>query len=283
MSKLRYLNLGCGSHFHTDWVNVDFSKTGEGVIAQNLLEGIPFEDNTFEVVYHSHVLEHFPRDKARDFIQECYRVLMPGGIIRIAVPDLEQIVKNYIRLFETGKANLDNNEIRADYDWIMTEMYDQAVRSTSGGEMIKYLSKEKLDNEDFIYSRLGHEAKMIRQGMVSPHNRQSHRVPSLRNAYRLIRNAISPRNYKTHLFKLFFNKEYKLIELGKFRLSGEIHQWMYDSYSLGSLLKDVGFKKIDQKKFDHSNIPDWKYFSLDEVNDVVRKPDSLFMEAIKQI
>jgi predicted SAM-dependent methyltransferase len=281
MSKLPYLNLGCGSHFHTNWVNVDFSKTGEGVIAQNLLEGVPFEDNAFEVAYHSHVLEHFPRDTAKDFMKECYRVLKPGGIIRIAVPDLEQIVKNYIRLFETGKANPGDSEIRADYDWIMTEMYDQTVRSTSGGEMIKYLSKEKLDNEDFIYGRLGHEAKMIRQGMMDSRNQPPTKLSFLRKSYRTIRNTLSPRNYKPHFFRLFFNKEYKLIELGKFRLSGEVHQWMYDSYSLGNLLKDVGFNLIEQKKFNESNIPGWRSFSLDEVDNAVRKPDSLFMEAVK--
>jgi len=281
MSELPYLNVGCGSHFHPGWVNIDFSKTGEGVIAHNLLNGIPFRDNTFEVVYHSHVLEHFPKDKAKDFIQECYRTLKPGGIIRIAIPDLEQIVKNYIRLFEMGKAEPENSGIRADYDWIMTEMYDQTVRNTSGGEMIKYLSKEKLDNEDFIYSRLGYEGKMIRKGMIDLYNRPPNKVSFLRKTYRTIRNIISPRNYKTHFLKLFFHKEYKLIGLSQFRLSGEVHQWMYDSYSLSNLLKDAGFKHIEQKNFDKSNIVDWRSFSLDEMNNTIRKPDSLFMEAIK--
>jgi predicted SAM-dependent methyltransferase len=281
VSELPYLNLGCGSHFHPGWINVDFAKTGEGVIGHNLLNGVPFKDNTFEVVYHSHVLEHFPKDKAKDFIQECYRVLKPGGIIRIAVPDLEQIVKNYIRLFETGKAEAENSGIRADYDWIVTEMYDQTVRNTSGGEMLKYLSKEKLDNEDFIYSRMGYEGKMIRKGMIDLQNRPPDKVPFLRKTYRTIRNIISPRNYKTHFLKLFFPKEYKLIELSQFRLSGEVHQWMYDSYSLSNLLKDAGFRNIEKKDFDKSSIPAWRSFSLDEINNMIRKPDSLFVEGVK--
>ena len=45
MSKLNYLNLGCGSTFHKDWTNVDFVSTGEDVIAHNLLSGVPFNDN----------------------------------------------------------------------------------------------------------------------------------------------------------------------------------------------------------------------------------------------
>src|SRR6185312_6510958 len=229
MSKLPYINLGCGSHFHPGWVNVDFSKTGEDVIAQNLLNGIPFDDNTFEVVYHSHVLEHFPKHQAKAFIRECYRVLKPGGIIRVAVPDLEQIVKNYSRLLDLGKAEPENEKVRADYDWIMVEMYDQTVRTVGGGEMLKYLAKETLENEDFIYKRIGYEGKMIREGMISSSNNPPAR-PAL---YRKFRNIISPGNYKTLFFKLFFKREHRLIELSKFRVSGEVHQWMYDIYSLG--------------------------------------------------
>ncbi|HTK18631.1 MAG TPA: methyltransferase domain-containing protein [Mucilaginibacter sp.] len=276
-SKLPYLNLGCGSHFNKLWVNIDFSKTGEGVIAHNLLNGIPFDDNMFEVVYHSHVLEHFPKDKAIDFILECYRVLKPGGIIRIAVPDLEQIVKNYSRLLDLGKTQPENERLRVDYDWIMIEMYDQMVRNISGGEMLKYIAKQKLDNEDFVYERIGHEGQMIREGVINSINRQAIKASS----YHKIRNIISPRNYKDLFFKLFFKNEYQLIKLSRFRLSGEIHQWMYDIYSLGNLLRDVGFKKIEKKGFDHSSIPEWRSFSLDEINNEIRKPDSLFVEGIK--
>ena len=280
-SKLPYLNLGCGSHFNPKWINIDFSKTGEGVIGHNLLNGIPFNDNTFEVVYHSHVLEHFSKEDGAKFIKECYRVLKPGGIIRIALPDLEQIVSNYSRLIAIGIADQDNEKIRADYDWIMTEMYDQTVRNESGGEMLKYLSKEILENESFIYQRMGYEAYLIRQEIIRPIENLPKKTSVTRKIYRIIRRIISPKEIKNLFFKLFFPEEYKLIKLGQFRRSGEIHQWMYDIYSLSNLLKNAGFKNIEKKGFDKSNIPGWKSFSLDEVNNVIRKPDSLFVEAIK--
>jgi predicted SAM-dependent methyltransferase len=162
MDKLPYLNLGCGSHFNRQWVNVDTLKSGEDVIAHNLLEGVPFDDNSFEVVYHSHVLEHFQKNDAPKFIAECYRVLKPGGIIRIAVPDLEQIVNNYTRLLNMGKADPVNEKIRADYEWIKIEMYDQTVRNVTGGEMANYLSAETLPNDDFVMERIGHEGYLIR-------------------------------------------------------------------------------------------------------------------------
>jgi predicted SAM-dependent methyltransferase len=278
---LPYLNLGCGSHFNPQWVNIDFSKTGDKVIAHNLLNGIPFDDGMFEVVYHSHVLEHFPKKDAATFVGECYRVLKPGGIIRIVIPDLEQIVSNYSRLLALGKSNPGDKNTREDYDWIMTEMYDQTVRNQSGGEMVKFLSKQPLENEEFIYRRIGYEGKMIRKGMIDLQNRRAVKTSFGREMYRKLRNTISPRNYKNQFLRLFFNKEYQLIELGRFRLSGEIHQWMYDVYSLGNLLRDTGFKDIEKKDFNESSIPNWRSFSLDEVDNVIRKPDSLFVEAVK--
>jgi predicted SAM-dependent methyltransferase len=53
MTKL--LNLGCGKRFHKDWVNLDFVSNNPSVSAHNLLNGIPFENDAFDVVYHSHV------------------------------------------------------------------------------------------------------------------------------------------------------------------------------------------------------------------------------------
>src|SRR5437868_3074633 len=97
MAKLHYLNLGCGATWHKDWTNIDFVSTSGSVEAHNLLNGIPRPDQSFQVVYHSHVLEHFPKAKAAGFISECYRVLQPEGVIRIAIPDLEQIALNYIK------------------------------------------------------------------------------------------------------------------------------------------------------------------------------------------
>ncbi len=60
MSKLPYINLGCGSTIHKDWTNVDFVSTSENVRAHNLLQGVPFGDNTFEV--HHRVLTLYIRN-----------------------------------------------------------------------------------------------------------------------------------------------------------------------------------------------------------------------------
>jgi predicted SAM-dependent methyltransferase len=114
------LNLGCGHRYHAEWTNIDFHSTGENVIGYNLLKGIPFKDTTFDMVYHSHVIEHFSKEDAPNFLRECYRVLKQNGIIRIAFPDLEQIVSHYMRLLKEMKNGDTRHE--ADYDWIMLEL-----------------------------------------------------------------------------------------------------------------------------------------------------------------
>jgi predicted SAM-dependent methyltransferase len=56
---------------------------------------LPFPDASAEAIYSSHMLEHLSRADSGQFLRECRRVLAPGGIIRIAVPDLRAIVSEY--------------------------------------------------------------------------------------------------------------------------------------------------------------------------------------------
>ena len=58
---MRCLNLGCGERFHPEWVNLDLHPTDTSVRGWDLQEGLPFPDGSFDVVYHSHVLEHFSK------------------------------------------------------------------------------------------------------------------------------------------------------------------------------------------------------------------------------
>ncbi|MGY6529569.1 MAG: TylF/MycF/NovP-related O-methyltransferase [Cyanobacterium sp.] len=243
----KFLNLGCGNHFNPNWTNVDFTSTGEGVIAHNLRQGIPFPDRTFEVVYHSHILEHFPKNEAQSFLQECYRVLESQGIIRVVIPDLEQIARLYLQSLENALQG--SEEATNNYDWIMLEMYDQVVRNESGGEMKKYLAQNPLPNEQFIIERLGVEGEQM--------------INQLRG-------------------KNFSNSALNPTQIGYFRESGEIHQWMYDRFSLSRLLAKVGFIDIKICQANESRIPNFNSYYLDVLPDGrVRKSDSLFMEGIK--
>ena len=253
---MQYLNLGCGKHFHPDWVNLDFHSDSENVIVHDLREGIPFEDEIFEVVYHSHVLEHFPRRRAKAFIEECFRVLRPRGVIRVVVPDLEQIAREYLQTLEAVIGG--SEEAAYNYDWILLEMYDQAVRHRSGGDMAAYLANSYLPNENYIIQRFGHEGETLIKNL---------RGQSL--------NADSELNDSA-------SSDETALAIGRFRLGGEVHQWMYDRYSLSRLLNDCKFENVNVCQASESQIPNFSKYHLDVLeNGQVRKPDSLYVEATK--
>jgi SAM-dependent methyltransferase len=288
---MKYLNLGCGHRFRSEWTNVDFISTDEAVIAHNLKLGIPFPDSYFDVVYHSHLLEHFPKDTAEKFLGECDRVLRPQGVLRVVVPDLEQIVNTYLTAIEAAKSG--SQEWAANYDWILLEMYDQAVRNQSGGEMAKYLFREHIDNEEFIVRRCGTEVKrliemskeMSRDIAKSKQDAQdtsifkTQFIDLLKQIYRLVR---YPKKIKELLIKALLGSEYLALEIGRFRQSGEVHQWMYDRYSLAILLQNCGLQKIVCRTATESYITGWSEMHLDtEPDGSTYKPDSLFIEAIK--
>jgi predicted SAM-dependent methyltransferase len=282
---MQYLNLGCGSRFKPDWTNVNFISTGEGVIAHNLTQGIPFPDESFDVVYHSHVLEHFPTAEAESFIRECYRILRPQGILRVVVPDLEEIARMYLYSLEQASGGAKAWE--QNYQWMLLEMYDQTVRNQPGGEMIEFLSTQNLANQEFIVNRCGVEIKNIilaaQKQITPPISLSKNNFQGLlKHIYRLFR--YTDYRHQAILQIILDPTELKALRLGQFRQSGEVHQWMYDRYSLSVLLKKCGLEEIVCRTADESNIPDWNSFNLDtEPDGAIYKPDSLYLEAVKPV
>ena len=277
-----YLNLGCGNRFCQTWTNVDFISKNSSVLKFNLVQGISFPDASFNVAYHSHLLEHFSKAKALFFIQECRRVLRPQGIIRIAVPDLEQIIRSYIFALEQALAG--SQEATDNYTWLLLELFDQMVRTHTGGEMAAYLQQAHIPNEAFVLQRCGLEAEnLISASRSQQPTNSTHWIKSaLKPAYRLLQH---PQSLRELLLRLALGKtEYQSLLIGRFRQGGEVHQWMYDRYSLTTLLKECGFEQIVQRSASESYIPNWTDFNLDtEPDGSVYKPDSLFMEAIKPL
>jgi predicted SAM-dependent methyltransferase len=83
------IHLGCGKRIMPGWVNVD-GGSYEGIDLQwDLRDRFPFENSSAKMIYTEHTLEHFHKHEAVDFLRECYRILEPGGRIRVGVPDAE--------------------------------------------------------------------------------------------------------------------------------------------------------------------------------------------------
>lgn len=66
------------------------------VVCHDCRHGIPLKDNSVDCVYTSHFLEHLYRHEVINILKESFRVLKPGGLIRIVVPDGKQIAQKYL-------------------------------------------------------------------------------------------------------------------------------------------------------------------------------------------
>lgn len=273
MPKL--INLGCGSRYCSDpaWTNVDFNSSAPNVIAHNLLDGIPFPDATFDAAYHSHVLEHLAKNDGARFVRECFRVLKPGGVLRVAVPDLEQICRIYLDALE--KAELGDAVSSARYEWIRLEMYDQATRTVPGGEMANYLRQSDLPDMEFIVARIGTVAKNLIRSAEMPKSKSPKRWTA--------RVANGPEALRRFIQSAFLTKrEQDALRLGLFRLKGEVHQQMYDRYWLRVLMEAAGFTRIHRGSASESLIPDWNIYFLDlDPDGSEHAPSSLYMEGVK--
>ena len=259
------LNLGCGERFHPDWVNLDMNAANPEVLIADLRRGIPFPSAQFAVVYHSHVLEHLPREMAGAMIDECYRVLAPAGCLRVVVPDLESLVKEYLSILKMIDEGDERGHKR--YEWILLELFDQFVRKRPGGEMLDYLRRGENPEVDYIVGRIGMWAEPFLRGGTASTTRSAPIDFKIRLRYllRRIRNGLSRwwggRNFGT---------------------SGEVHQWMYDRYSLARLVESSGFNEVQVVSHDQSRIPGWSRYQLDTDDDGrAAIPGSLYLEAIK--
>ena len=61
----------------------------------DLCKKLPFQENSIDAIFSSHVFEHLFMDEVNKLIVECFRVLKPGGVCRVVVPDLEKIISSY--------------------------------------------------------------------------------------------------------------------------------------------------------------------------------------------
>lgn len=82
---LKNLEIGSGGAKRESFITLDLSLKAD--IPYDLLMGLPFKNNKFELIYAEHVLEHFEYDNLTYLIKECSRCLKIGGIMKIVVPN----------------------------------------------------------------------------------------------------------------------------------------------------------------------------------------------------
>ena len=109
------INIGCGLSGAPGWCNIDNSPTiplsrlklgrllfptpawPKDVRRHDVKKGLPFAEQSVSCIYSSHTFEHFSWAESLAVAKECFRVLRPGGVLRVVVPDLQLIAREYLR------------------------------------------------------------------------------------------------------------------------------------------------------------------------------------------
>lgn len=103
----KYLHLGCGTIDYPDFINIDIYPYHHIHFIRDVQNLKIFKDNSIDLIYISHCLEHFSFIRLPNILEEYFRVLKPSGILRISVPDFEKILaiyhkENTIQSIEAG-------------------------------------------------------------------------------------------------------------------------------------------------------------------------------------
>lgn len=93
------LNIGCGTDYKEGWINID-NNSDDNVkrldLNWDLRDPLPFKENSVDFVFNEHFFEHLTVEEGQAAMKDLMRVLKPGGVMRIAMPDLERVVNNYL-------------------------------------------------------------------------------------------------------------------------------------------------------------------------------------------
>jgi predicted SAM-dependent methyltransferase len=103
----RKLQLGAGPHNLAGWLNTDIEPAA-GQAYLDATKPFPLPDRSFHYVFSEHLIEHLDADDGVRMLQECRRILVPGGTVRIETPNL----RRFIDLFDSSKSQ--------DLRWYMT-------------------------------------------------------------------------------------------------------------------------------------------------------------------
>jgi predicted SAM-dependent methyltransferase len=270
--KFKHINIGCGPIFldSEDWINLDFAPVSKAVRKANLLDRLPLPTESAALVYSSHFLEHVPRSLVPTLLVECLRVLKPGGVLRLVVPDLENMAREYLTMRESGQHD------KADF--VVIEMIDQCVRQVSGGDLGKLYrqlsSKYNVKMMDYIFYRTGENF----------HQRDLSK--SRYGIEKLLGLILSLPNYMQRFwikFCLFLLPTAFRTQNVSLASVGERHQWLWDFHQIQVQLETAGFSDVQRLSATTSTVVDFPFYPLDvDKKFQPRKGDeSMYIEARK--
>jgi predicted SAM-dependent methyltransferase len=153
MELERKLNLGCGPIKPHGWENVDgslrsliasrfnwFDRLMTGLKLwsptefdrqtkyANLLKRLPWSNDSVDCIYLGEVLEHFTQEDGLRLLNECFRIMKPGAVIRIRVPDNARFWRNYLQEYDANYEKPETERTDDHTRWVKMFFRDICVR-----------------------------------------------------------------------------------------------------------------------------------------------------------
>jgi SAM-dependent methyltransferase len=279
---MKCLNLTCGPVYLLEdhLINIDFQAVGSEVRGHDLLTPLPFRDNEFDLVYCSHFFEDNPRVLVYSFLAECKRVLKPGDISHLVLPDSEEMFATYLDLRSKG--------LHPEADFVMIEIIDQRVRAQGGGELGAFYSRISLmdpSQQAYWNSFIAHRNGRTLEVNLSEHKSLPHPPRSQHNLIILLSTMLG--KVKLRFRHIAHRLGLKLLlpafkrQNVSFASIGEKHCWLWDFHQLKAALELSGFSAVCRQSHILSQFSLFPFFPLDATaNGMPRKgKESIYVEA----
>lgn len=140
--EIRKLHLGCGYNELEGWLNTDLKPTSDKIAHLNATLPFPFSDGQFDYVFSEHMIEHITYPQGSRMLAECFRVLRPGGKIRVSTPDLQFVIDLHRE---------DRNDLQERYLRFATERYLDSPPSAESAFVINHFVRAW--HHEFIYDK----------------------------------------------------------------------------------------------------------------------------------
>jgi len=170
------IHIGCGKKNWPGWYNVDgafYPHIESHDVYLNHLH-----DDVADLIYSSHFLEYFNRDEAEEMLKFWYRVLKPGGIVRIAVPDFDALIYAYTNFVDItfkdiagplyGRMDMNGHTIYHKYCWTFNDLFDALfVVGFKNPRNYDFRETEHARYDDASKAHLPHDPEAIKTGVFT--------------------------------------------------------------------------------------------------------------------
>ncbi|HSX32082.1 MAG TPA: methyltransferase domain-containing protein [Candidatus Saccharimonadales bacterium] len=92
------LNVGCGTDYKKGWINIDNNSDNNIKkldLNWDLRNPLPYDEGSVDFIFNEHLIEHLTPEEGQVVIKDLMRVLKPGGVLRMATPNLAEVVEQY--------------------------------------------------------------------------------------------------------------------------------------------------------------------------------------------